>query len=638
MAIITETPIDAEGYETTIYSITDGDSFVGTIDEDFDQDWIEITNLQQDTVYNFTLATSYPYTGPQVNFAVVAVLPDGTVVNIVHETPIRYSTHEGEFTREIRAELNITNVLKDYPDAQLYFMVERRYHGEPITLDYTVTIESIGTIYELGAEDTQLVAGSGGDLIVASNGNHVIYGGDGDDQVNINEGYAGGPDTVYGGMGDDTIEGLSDFSMLFFGEEGHDILVSGSGDDTLDGGIGNDILNPAQGNNVVYAGEGNDTYRGSNASNDLVYGGSGDDELLPYQGNDTIYGGEGNDTISQIGLSGDSEPSHDYFDGGSGDDIIYIEHGYATLVGGTGNDYLRSSGNNPWSVEIYGGEGDDSLYGGMNHDVLSGGPGRDRFSAGNGNDTVLGGSGSDTIYGSRGHDYEFGGTGDDYFLNFGGDDTMIGGLGNDTFNWASGDGNDVFNENSPVDYAWVPGMEPNPANDVDTLILEGVNRNDVVIGATYEETVLPNGNNGYSMTHVTLTISTTGEVLSFVVNKLTNSTDGYSDEALWQLTGFEVFEFEDQVLRITEILADSKSFPAVISDEFEFLPTQENSPIAEPCSFENSYTNSTICTLMDCEAISKMCEAISKMCEIIEIETADYQQSIHGSQLDLSIF
>ncbi|NQZ68194.1 MAG: hypothetical protein HRT89_08995 [Lentisphaeria bacterium] len=61
-------------------------------------------------------------------------------------------------------------------------------------------------------------------------GNAFITGGDGDDQI---QGGIGN-DTIFGGAGDDTIQGNEGDDILW-GEEGNDNLQGGNGNDTLDG-------------------------------------------------------------------------------------------------------------------------------------------------------------------------------------------------------------------------------------------------------------------------------------------------------------------------------------------------------------------------------------------------------------------
>lgn len=188
-------------------------------------------------------------------------------------------------------------------------------------------------------------------------------------------------------------------SGLIEGDEGDEIIRTGSGDDVVDAQAGNDR---------VFAGAGHDFVIGGSGI-DVLFGEAGDDRLIGGIGSDQLFGGSGNDTVE--GAAG-----YDYVEGGEGNDSIY---------GGTEDDFLFGDHNPntaPPSIPVPIG-GDDFLQGEDGNDDLRGGVG---------NDTLLGGLGDDLLFGEDGDDTLDGGSGDDLRLDGGpGIDVIRGGEGND---------------------------------------------------------------------------------------------------------------------------------------------------------------------------------------------------------------
>ena len=97
----------------------------------------------------------------------------------------------------------------------------------------------------------------GGDKIVTSSYNDIIYGLGGDDDIDSGS----GSDTLDGGAGDDKL----------YGRSGSDILDGGAGDDYLYGDDGNDTLDGGAGDDYLRGGDGNDTYYwGKGSGNDRI--------------------------------------------------------------------------------------------------------------------------------------------------------------------------------------------------------------------------------------------------------------------------------------------------------------------------------------------------------------------------------
>lgn len=209
-----------------------------------------------------------------------------------------------------------------------------------------------------------------------------------------------------------------------------------------------------------------------------------------------VDGGDGNDTI--IGHAG-----ADLILGGRGNDSISAGDGNDTLSGGDGNDVLRGDAGHDVlrgqmnNDRLFGGEGDDTGDGGGGDDSLSGDNGNDSLMGSTGNDALSGGDGRDKIIGGDGHDSLGGGSGNDQLNGGNGNDSIDGGAGND---FAEGQaGNDLVN-GSAGDDTLQGGF------DNDTLIglsghdrLDGGDGNDVSKGGEGNDTLLGgNGNDNLS--------------------------------------------------------------------------------------------------------------------------------------------
>ena len=314
---------------------------------------------------------------------------------------------------------------------------------------------------------------------------------------------------LYGGEGNDTIIGSSGSNKIY-AYEGNDTVNAGSGNDTVYGGAGHDKLYGESGNDTLIGGEGNDKLYGER-SNDILDGGTGNDYLNGDEENDTyIYRrGDGSDVIQEDDIKGDDtdilrledlnkEDIADIIKSGnhltikfkdtdtvSGDQIRFNDwfrthsdnkynkkiegiefadgskwttgsiESRINLYGGEGNDtIIGSSGSN----KIYAYEGNDTVNAGSGHDTVYGGAGHDKLYGESGNDTLIGGEGNDKLYGERSNDILDGGTGNDY-LN--GDEE------NDTYIYRRGDGSDVIQEDD------IKG------DDTDILRLEDLNKEDI---------------------------------------------------------------------------------------------------------------------------------------------------------------
>jgi Ca2+-binding RTX toxin-like protein len=155
-----------------------------------------------------------------------------------------------------------------------------------------------------------------------------------------------------------------------------------------------------------------------------------------------INGGSGDDTITGSGLG-------NKIDGGAGNDTINGGGWPDNIKGGDGDDQIDGGFGDDF---IYGGVGNDIIDGGGNDDLIDGGAGDDRLNGGDGCDIIEGGAGADNIHGGDDFDMIYGGEGIDTIFGEGGNDTISGGDGGDWIDGGAGEddiggglGNDVIN-------------------------------------------------------------------------------------------------------------------------------------------------------------------------------------------------
>ncbi len=281
-----------------------------------------------------------------------------------------------------------------------------------------------------------LINGVQSPLIPAGFTSIVIYGLDGDDVIGVDQNVTA--------------------QVTINGDNGNDTLAGGSGSDSINGGDGNDLiqgltLQPVTGNH--------DTLNGS-FGDDTIIGSASDETILGSTGDDSIDGGGGNDIILPDGVAVPppapvvvtfalSRKGVFSVTGTDGDDTILIRRRPSrgkmleAVVNGVPRSYrisdifkldISAAGGNDkvsfdpsvalptFSIQIRGGDGNDTIQGSA---------GADRISGGDGNDSIYGSRGNDVIYGDAG------------------DDTLFGGDGKDVIN--AGDGVDAINSGSGRD-------------------------------------------------------------------------------------------------------------------------------------------------------------------------------------------
>lgn len=277
-------------------------------------------------------------------------------------------------------------------------------------------------------------------------GAHVVFAGNGNDQIN---GHSGTWDDFFdGGGGADTMSGGKGNDVYLVNEAGDVVVESANqGTDTVRltgnfaytlannvenlfnvgffGATGNSLNNYIEGNgdgNAIAGGAGNDTISGGaggdildgQAGTDLLFGGAGDDTYV-YDGVDVIYegGNAGTDGILFRGLSSGAA-------NGQSVDLAAIEAA-GLLFGSVENITLDAATNSTLNFNAAGNSLNNRIQGNQGNNLLEG---RD------GNDTLLGGA--ESLGGADGIDTLEGGAGDDTYLVRSTDDVIFDVDGNDT--------------------------------------------------------------------------------------------------------------------------------------------------------------------------------------------------------------
>ncbi len=328
----------------------------------------------------------------------------------------------------------------------------------------------------LAAGGKDAVAGSkGNDLILGMNGDDALTGGGGDDQLVGNA----GNDKLGGGDNDDwlidqfpgmwqVVEGKVPAALLpafrdkvgssrlaliqaqleleggsneFFGNDGDDVIIGGTGADTaLDGGDGSDVI-LGEGfqfdSSLTFSASYFDNYFNAlsisdqgefklsakigisplQGSKDIIRGGDGFDILLGGNGDDEIDAGLGSSII--FGDSISIELARGELNFSSDGDSQTATANYRLLPSisraGSGNDTITAGstrgqgGERPYFNIVVGGDGADRIYGGDAYvDFLFGNNGNDPDIDGNkddlenpGIDIMVGGAGDDTLRGGN---------------------------------------------------------------------------------------------------------------------------------------------------------------------------------------------------------------------------------------------
>ncbi|MET4307524.1 calcium-binding protein [Bradyrhizobium sp. RT4b] len=270
--------------------------------------------------------------------------------------------------------------------------------------------------------------------------------------------------TIDGGAGNDTITGSQGADTLI-GGDGNDKVTGGRGNDVALLGAGDDLFtwNPGDGSDTVEGGAGTDTlvFNGSNVAENMSISANGGRALLTrdvgaitmdLNGVEHVQiaaaGGADNITVNDLSgtgvtqvaidlsagpgsQSGDGAADRVTVNGTAGDDNISVTTAGGSIVvnglaaqvtiahadagdvltvnGGGGNDVINASSikaGQPFSLNINGGDGNDTITGSAGNDIVNGGRGNDVANLGAGDDTFVWnpGDGSDIVEGGKGTD------------------------------------------------------------------------------------------------------------------------------------------------------------------------------------------------------------------------------------------
>ena len=192
---------------------------------------------------------------------------------------------------------------------------------------------------KLHGDDDIIRVGEGAGAVGSQTTSARVWAGDGDDEIDITEGWYG--HEIFGGRGDDTIT----FGGSYAGSAGTSTLNGGLGDDIFRAGADFSATNNDSNTLTINGGAGKNKYEGFPGAATLNINGGDDDEVIVVGadvGTGTINAGAGNDIVYGSGDADGASPGSitlsAFLD--SGDDRFYGgESGLTESVyGGDGND------------------------------------------------------------------------------------------------------------------------------------------------------------------------------------------------------------------------------------------------------------------------------------------------------------
>jgi uncharacterized repeat protein (TIGR01451 family) len=204
---------------------------------------------------------------------------------------------------------------------------------------------------------------------------------------------------VLGGGGNDRLEVSTALDISA-------VLSGGAGDDTVIGGLADDELAGDEGADLLQGEGGDDTLRAE--PGDTVIGGDGYNAI--------VLDVSGTDEADSIALANVDEGTVCLTVNGTTFDFDRRELVAANIDAGAGDDLVELGADVTVSVDVRGGDGNDTLTGGAGNDTLDAGEGSDSLASGGGDDTLFGkpgdavltGDGEDAItlrvYGTDGAD------------------------------------------------------------------------------------------------------------------------------------------------------------------------------------------------------------------------------------------
>ncbi|BAU91131.1 GLUG domain-containing protein [Methylorubrum populi] len=351
------------------------------------------------------------------------------------------------------------------------------------------TFDAQGRVLQVAT--TAATAGAG-DEITLGDGGSVVIGGVGADKIRTGS----GADVILGDNGsavfaDGVLVSIETMESTF---GGGDVIVAGEGDNVVFGGVGADDVTTGAGLDIILGDDGAATFaqgklvrvstkNESVAGDDTIRAGDGDNVVLGGSGSDTITTGAGADLV--FGDNG----AVDFVDGirrdalseragGGGRDTIVTGAGADLVIGGLGSDTI-DAGKDDTDADIVFGDnghitfdalgrvslaetldptlgGDDEILAGAGANLILGGAGSDTITTGAGADIVLGDNGSVAFAGGIRLEArsDLSGGASDTIRTGAGADLVIGGLGGDVIDAGKDDAADdiVFGDNGHVTF------------------------------------------------------------------------------------------------------------------------------------------------------------------------------------------
>ena len=368
-----------------------------------------------------------------------------------------------------------------------------------------ITLGDGGSVVIGGVGADKILTGSGADVILGDNGS-VVFANGVLVSMETMESTFGGGDLIDAGEGDNVV----------FGGVGADDITTGAGLDVILGDDG--LATFAQGKLVRVTTKnesvaGDDTIRAGDGDN-VVLGGSGSDTITTGSGADLVFGDNGAvDFLNGVRLEALSERA-----GGGGRDTISTGAGADLIIGGLGSDVIDAGKDDTDDDIVFGDNGHitfDALGRVVRAETID--PtlgGDDRIEAGAGANLILGGAGSDTITTGAGADIVLGDNGfvtftggirleaasdptggaRDIIVTGAGADLVIGGLGGDSIDAGKNDADAdiVFGDNGHVTFdalgRVIRAETTDPTNGGDDEIDVGGGDN-IVLGGAGSDTI-----------------------------------------------------------------------------------------------------------------------------------------------------
>jgi len=397
----------------------------------------------------------------------------------------------------------------------------------------------------------------GADTIVAGGGTNTVIGGSGKDGISTGS----GNDVIVGDSGeaDFSTAGVITFIASQSPAIGDiDTITAGDGNNIILGGVGADQISGGKDSDIIVGDSGNAGFTAGilTSINTSDSGDGGDDVINTYGGSDVVMGGAGSDTINAAGNIGDTSNDRIIGDNGSftftgsgamltattnlseggGDDSINTDGGDSMVLGGYGKDGITTGGGNDVILGDNGAVAFDSNTGKISSffttDTAASTGDVDKIEAGNGNNVIVGGMGGDFITTGAGDDILLGDNGSASFTKDGvltqikstnddlggadtivagdGINTVIGGFGKDGI--STGSGSDVIvGDSGEADFStagvitFITSQSPE-IGDIDTItsgdgnniILGGAGADQISGGKDSDIIVGDSGNAGFT--------------------------------------------------------------------------------------------------------------------------------------------